>query len=105
MNWIEVRSKADIDQWISRSQSEHQTFLIFKHSTRCSISATAKSRLERAWSPTYTTPVLYIDVLNHRDVSNYVADRLGVQHESPQLIEVADGNASQHLSHLAVRLP
>jgi bacillithiol system protein YtxJ len=75
--------------------------VIFKHSTRCSISSTALNRLERGWDfPAGEGPEMYyLDLIAFRQVSNAVADQLKVHHESPQLILVKNGEAVFDASH------
>lgn len=71
---------------------------IFKHSTRCSISSMAKSRIETAMSD--STPDLYLlDLLSHRDVSNAIEEQFDIQHESPQLILLHMGKPLYNASH------
>jgi bacillithiol system protein YtxJ len=41
----------------------------------------------------------HLDLLAHRDVSNAIAQRLGVKHESPQALIVRDGKVSAVLNH------
>ena len=41
----------------------------------------------------------YVDVIRARDLSNTIADKLGVTHQSPQLIYVRDGEAAWNGSH------
>lgn len=78
-------------------------FAVFKHSTRCSISSMAKSRLERNWLlPDDTLPVYYLDVLNYRFLSNHIAEQTGVKHESPQMIVWKEGAIVYHASHSAI---
>ena len=74
--------------------------LIFKHSTRCSISRFVLSGFMNHF--TYSSDEFgahYLDLLNHRDVSNAIAERFHVVHQSPQLIIVKDGKAVAHASH------
>ena len=97
MNWIELREESDLNQ-ILQSDS---TIAIFKHSTRCSISSTAKNRIEREWNSD-ETPIYYLDIIRHRDLSNKIAVDLGVEHESPQLIVVQKGEVVIHKSHFAI---
>lgn len=68
--------------------------LLFKHSTRCPISAGALEEMEA-----FGGEFVYLDLIAHRDVSNEIARRLGVQHESPQLILVKGGRAAAVLNH------
>lgn len=86
-----------------REASRGAPFAIFKHSTSCSISRLAKSRLDKALrAGEIPVPVYLVDLLRHRDVSNRVAEALGVRHESPQLLLVSDGEADYVASHLDI---
>jgi bacillithiol system protein YtxJ len=74
--------------------------LIFKHSTRCSISRFVLSDFMNHF--TYSSEEFgahYLDLLNHRDVSNAIAERFHVVHQSPQLIIIKDGKAVADASH------
>jgi len=73
---------------------------IFKHSTRCSISTMAFSRLKKGWSHSKDElPFYYLDLLSCRPVSNEIEHLFGVKHESPQLIVIKDGKVIHHASH------
>jgi bacillithiol system protein YtxJ len=73
MNWIELQSIEQAKELIN--SSSEKPVLFFKHSTRCSISNMAKDRLERKWDidDSKVAPI-YLDLLNHRDVSNFLAE-------------------------------
>jgi bacillithiol system protein YtxJ len=100
--WSELTHLSQLDEWLDRSF--HQPILFFKHSTRCSISAAAYGRMERDMN---TLPdnyqLVYLDLLAHRDISNAIAARLGVEHESPQILLVQAGKCVWHGSHMEVR--
>lgn len=83
---------------------EGRTFLLFKHSTRCSISKAALGRLQRSWQDG-DGEVFLLDLLRHRDVSNAIADRYGVRHASPQVLVVRGGRCLWSASHLAITYP
>jgi len=101
MNWISLRSEGDLDQLIKDSESQVQA--IFKHSTRCSISSIARHRLESDWQDKLPQiPIHYLDLIQYRELSNEIAKRFGVRHESPQLILVQNGKVLFHNSHLAI---
>lgn len=74
--------------------------LIFKHSTRCAVSAMAKRAFERDWD---TIPpqvnFYFLDLISHRDVSAYIAEIFQVHHESPQLLLIKDGECILDASH------
>ncbi len=88
-------------------ESHQHPVLIFKHSTTCSISAAAKSKLERQW-PEAKLPadsaLYYLDLLNYRPLSGQVAQEFGIAHESPQLLLIEGGVCRYHASHLGIRL-
>ena len=90
---------------IARESHEHPV-LIFKHSTTCSISAAAKSKIERQWADSglANVPIYYLDLLRFRPISAQIAQEFGVQHESPQLLLIQDGKCTYHASHMGIRL-
>lgn len=73
--------------------------LILKHSTRCSISAMAKNRLELYWDAEIPLKAYYLDLLAHRDISNEIAARYHVAHQSPQIIVLKNGQRIFDASH------
>ncbi|MES2627536.1 MAG: bacillithiol system redox-active protein YtxJ, partial [Bacteroidota bacterium] len=87
---------------IADNQQSGSPIAIFKHSTRCSISATVKSRLERKWPFSDEFPIYLLDLLEHRDISDRIAGELSIQHESPQLIVLNQGKVMYHASHLDI---
>lgn len=97
--WNEMTTEAQIAEAIERSHEKPQ--LIFKHSTRCSISSMAKSRLEREWNLENVEP-WYLDLIAYRNVSNAIASQLGVHHESPQAILLKDGIVVYDASHNSI---
>lgn len=99
LNWVKLNDEAELDQLIQKESFEHPVVL-FKHSTRCSISAMALSRLENNWDidPESAVPV-YLDLIRYRPISNKIADDLGIMHQSPQIIIVKDGKATYTSSH------
>jgi bacillithiol system protein YtxJ len=100
MNWTPINSPAvlaELDQ-----ASATGLVLIFKHSTRCSISATALGRLERQWNDAAGIRPYFLDLLAHRDLSGRVAEHYGVGHESPQVLLIKNGRCVYHASHLDI---
>ena len=97
MNWIELSDLEQVDQIIQQSALKPQ--LIFKHSTRCSISSMALSRLESKWQDDDKIPAYFLDLLNHRDISNEIASLFSVEHASPQVLLIKDGVCIYHASH------
>ena len=74
--------------------------VIFKHSTRCSISMMVKKRFELDWDKLPgNLPLYFLDLIRYRDLSNQVASDFQVYHESPQLLLIKDGECILDLSH------
>lgn len=94
--WTQVESVEQLEQLVNEENGKPKVF--FKHSTRCPISAMVLHSFETNWSG--EKEVLYfIDLLRFRDVSNALASLTGVQHESPQVIIVHNGQAVYNASH------
>ncbi|MEJ8844292.1 bacillithiol system redox-active protein YtxJ [Lacibacter sp. H375] len=98
MNWIPLRSLEDLEQVIHLSQEKPQ--VIFKHSTRCNISSVAKNRLERAGEG--ELQFHYLDLISYRPLSNSVAERFAVEHESPQILVIKNGKCVYNESHMGI---
>ncbi|MEZ4722534.1 MAG: bacillithiol system redox-active protein YtxJ [Flavobacteriales bacterium] len=99
--WHELNTTSQLDEIDTISRSI--PCVIFKHSTRCSISSNAYGRLERDfWKMADNIQFFYLDLLAHRDVSNELETRYLVQHESPQILVIRDARCIGHTSHNGV---
>jgi bacillithiol system protein YtxJ len=98
-NWPHITSLEDLEA--VNKQSYNQTVLIFKHSTRCSISSAALGRMQRGWNHE-NAPIYYLDLIKHRDISNAIAQQFGIEHQSPQVLVIKDGICVQHESHFEI---
>ncbi len=88
-----------------KEESAAQPVAIFKHSTRCSISATALDRFERNWAKNEDIKDLklyYLDLISHRDISNKIASEFEVEHESPQILLLKNGEVIYNESHYGI---
>lgn len=94
LNWHELTS---VDQLLELMDSDEKV-LIFKHSTRCPVSAMALNQLESTWS-IVNDNIYFLDLLAHRDVSNKIAEELHVVHQSPQAIVFKNREVIYHDSH------
>jgi bacillithiol system protein YtxJ len=104
INWLPLEESRQIDE--IKALSADTPCVIFKHSTRCSISSLAQHRLENKWAFGENTLVPYfLDLINYRHVSESVAEAFGLQHESPQLLLIQDGHCTYHASHLDISVP
>jgi monothiol bacilliredoxin len=78
--------------------------ILYKHSTQCGICDAALEEIEAFLAKDgAAATIYYLDLLAHRDVSEAIARRLGVKHESPQAIVLKDGKVSAVLNHRAIR--
>ena len=102
MNWNKLTSEAQIDQVIT--ESAEKPVLLFKHSTSCSISSMSLDRLLRNWKPEDSDKIIpyYLDLLAYRNLSNLVAERFGIPHESPQVLLIQNGKVTYHESHYGI---
>lgn len=96
MNWI----KLETEEQIRELKNTAGYSLIFKHSTRCSISMMAKKRVEMDGDelPEEVQPY-FLDLIAYRQLSDLVADVFQVHHESPQLLLIKNGECVLDQSH------
>lgn len=93
----------ELDRWIERSRQG--PVWIFKHSSRCGISASALEEFESFAREGDPAPVEWalIEVLAARPVSDELSRRTGVRHETPQAFLLRDGGVVWHDSHWRIR--
>lgn len=96
MNWTQLRSTDQLNE----IKNLPGYSIIFKHSTRCSISMMAKRRFELDWDSLPEEISLYfLDLIQYREISNQIAQLFHVHHESPQLLLIKDGECILDQSH------
>ena len=77
--------------------------LLFKHSTRCGISSMVLKRFENKLKKEEGEfYYFYLDLLQNRNMSDYISQKFNIPHQSPQLIVIKDGNVSSHNSHFGI---
>jgi bacillithiol system protein YtxJ len=101
MHWIHLTDEEQLKQIINKSQIRPQ--VIFKHSTRCSISAVALQRMQKTAQP-IDIDFYFLDLLANRPLSNKIADVFKVPHESPQILLIRDGDCVYEESHLGISM-
>jgi bacillithiol system protein YtxJ len=80
--------------------STEKVMILFKHSTRCIISRTVLKNFESAYNLSENKAAWYLlDLLNHRDISNEIANRYGITHQSPQILVIKNKQCVYHDSH------
>ena len=96
VDWINL---VDIGQLESITNEQQKTTIIFKHSTRCGISKFVLRQFENNFDLNGEVIAYFLDLLQHRDISNEIAIRFGVPHQSPQMLVIKDGKAIYNSSH------
>ena len=114
---VRLTELAALDETIA-SSSERPVF-VYKHSTVCPVSARAADHYHEfadhfadgdgdtdgdTDEDASTPPPLFtqVMVIENRDLSNEIESRLGVRHESPQLLLLRDGKVTWHASHFSI---
>jgi bacillithiol system protein YtxJ len=95
--WIPLETLGQLDEIVQ--ESFEKPVLIFKHSTRCSISRFALKRFENEFELQEKVITYFLDLLNYREISNEIAVKFGVQHQSPQVLLIKEGKVVYHDSH------
>lgn len=98
LNWNALTEIKQLDSIIK--ESAEKPVVIFKHSTRCSISRMALKNFEREYNLEESEVAPYfLDLLEHRDISNEIAQKFQVIHQSPQLLLIKNGKSVYDVSH------
>jgi bacillithiol system protein YtxJ len=98
--WTKLSSLEELDRWLERSRRE--AVWIFKHSLTCSISSLALEEF-RAFAAGAGAACALIEVQAARRLSDELASRVGVRHETPQVLLLRDEQALWHASHWNIR--
>jgi len=101
MSWKPLTEQAQLEELAA----SNQPFLVFKHSTRCPVSSMAKRSVEYDFDllPEGLT-LYYLDLIQFRTLSNYVAEKWQVRHESPQLLLLQGDSCLYYASHQDIEL-
>ena len=96
MQWINLTDLAQLND----IKNDNNYNVIFKHSTRCSISSMAKRSFEQNWDVLPKEINLYfLDLISFRSISAEIAEVFQVHHESPQLLLIKNGECILDSSH------
>jgi bacillithiol system protein YtxJ len=79
------------------ARSKERAVVIFKHSLTCPISAAAYEQMAR-----YDGEVALIEVQGARQLSKDIEEKVGVPHESPQVIVLNNGQVAWNASHFKI---
>lgn len=97
MNWKSLSNLEQIDTIIT--QSFELPVLLFKHSTRCIVSKMALKNFESQYNCNDKMVCYFLDLLEYRNISNEIATRFNIVHQSPQIIVLRNGVAVHNASH------
>ena len=101
MDWNHLSSIDQLEALATKSFNTPQ--VLFKHSTRCSISSMALNRLESSTPPAGVDFYL-LDLLQHRNISAAIAEKFKVHHESPQVLVIINGECTYDESHMGISM-
>jgi bacillithiol system protein YtxJ len=93
-----LRSTLDFDELCRAPKA----VVLLKHSTRCPVSAVAFQEIAELCERQPALDVYIVDVNAQREVSNYIAERLAVEHDSPQVILLVRGTSVWHAEHFEI---
>ncbi len=100
INWISLKDLGQLNEIVTLSHEK--PVVIFKHSTRCSVSRMALKQFENEFDVETlqcNVSTYFLDLLEYRDISNEIAARFNVYHQSPQLLLIQDGKSVYDVSH------
>lgn len=99
--WNYLESMEQLEE--IKKVSFEKAVTIFKHSTRCSISRMAWNQFQKQYNISdEKMDLYYLDLLEYRSVSNAIADDFNVQHQSPQVLVIKNGEVIAHASHESI---
>ncbi len=100
INWIPLTELQQLDE--TKLVSLDNLVVIFKHSTRCSISRMALKQFENEYNLEDKVMLYFLDLLNFRSISNAISEEFQVEHQSPQIIVIKNGKAIFNASHSTI---
>ncbi|EKT4500774.1 bacillithiol system redox-active protein YtxJ [Flavobacterium psychrophilum] len=100
LNWVQLSDLGQLNE--IKDLSHEKTVVIFKHSTRCSVSRMVLKQFENEYNLENKLALYFLDLLEHRDISNEIANSFGIVHQSPQLIVIQKGVAVYNASHESI---
>ncbi len=101
-HWNALTNEGQLDE--IEEESKEKTVVIFKHSTRCGISRMVLRNFEKDFQkePADDYKMYFLDLIANRGISNEIATRFNVSHESPQVIILKEGEVVHHASHHSI---
>lgn len=97
MDWNLLNEEQQLNE--IKEKSKNKAVVIFKHSTRCSISRMALKQFEREFDLEDKITPYFLDLLEYRIISNAIASLFNVTHQSPQILVIKNGISVYDASH------
>ncbi len=97
INWVQLTDLGQLNE--IQEISNQKPVIIFKHSTTCSISRMALKNFEKEFDLQNKIEAYFLDLLNFRAISNEVATKFEVVHQSPQLLLIKNEKSVYDVSH------
>jgi len=94
-HFVRVTEMSSFEEMVERSQE--RPIVLFKHSLTCPISAAAYDQMAE-----FPSEVSLIEVQRARELSSEIENRLGIAHESPQVIVLRKGQVVWNASHFGI---
>ena len=102
-SWQKLSKTSQLNAIYQESKEKHVA--IFKHSTSCGISHMVKDQIQNGYDiDENVLSFYYLDLLSYRPISNNVAEKFKIPHQSPQLLLIKDGEVVYHASHHSINL-
>jgi len=101
MSWNQFNGIELLDEVVSLSLN--QEIIIFKHSPRCGISANVLRKFEdRLFASNRDGQFYLVNVISEREVSNAIAQRFQIMHQSPQVLIIKNEKVLAYASHYEI---
>lgn len=99
--WISLNDIGQLN--VIEEESVKRPQVIFKHSTTCGVSNMVLKMFKNDYDLKEGQMNFYfLDLHANRDVSNEIASKFGITHQSPQLLVIKNGVVVKHGSHGAI---
>lgn len=101
-NWIPLLELKQLNEFVNTSTSK--TIVVFKHSTRCGVSRSVIKQFEKQSQNLEIKSIdfYFLDLITFREISNTIAQKFEVTHQSPQLIVLKNKKVVAHASHHSI---
>lgn len=101
MEWIKLHDIKQLESITEKSYKKPQ--VLFKHSVRCGVSSVVLRRIEKT-DKIPDADYYFLDLIHFRRISDEISSKFHVNHESPQLLLIQNGECTYYESHLAITM-